>query len=71
MLPFRPIVTLAALLMAVPAGGQSPGTDLEAPEVITSITAAGTVDFPHSMHAFDLEIECAACHHETNAATRS
>ena len=29
--------------------------------------AIGAVDFPHEFHTEDLEIECAECHHETNA----
>ncbi|MCP4201475.1 MAG: hypothetical protein GY769_06010 [bacterium] len=71
MFAFRPAVVLTALLMALPAESQSPELDREPPEVITSFTVAGTVDFPHSMHASDFEIECVTCHHETNAAALS
>lgn len=38
------------------------------PEVIVSPAPVGTVEFAHQMHVEDLEIPCADCHHETNAA---
>ena len=61
------LVVLTVLVVGLPAAGQSPEPDSMPPEVITSLTSAGTVDFPHSMHFSDFEIECIACHHETNA----
>ena len=60
-----------ALMTALPASGQPQEPASELPEIISSSTAAGSVEFPHSMHALDLEIECETCHHETNAATLS
>jgi hypothetical protein len=41
------------------------------PQVVESIewrSTVGAVSFPHRLHVEDLEIECADCHHETNAA---
>ena len=37
-------------------------------EIIISPSTLGAVTFPHKLHFEDLEIECATCHHETNAA---
>ena len=71
MFTIRSPMILATLLMALPAAGQSPETRSESREIITSSTSAGTVEFPHSMHASDFEIECVTCHHETNAAALS
>jgi len=36
-------------------------------DVIKFSSSAGEVDFPHKMHAIELEIDCKECHHETNA----
>jgi hypothetical protein len=41
----------------------------EIPAVITSLSSAGEAVFPHQKHVDELQIECTACHHETNAAT--
>jgi hypothetical protein len=59
---------LAALVItpAASSPAQEPGPD--APGVVRSLTSAGTVDFPHALHASDFEIECVTCHHETSAA---
>lgn len=37
-------------------------------EIIISPSTLGAVTFPHKLHFDDLGIECATCHHETNAA---
>ncbi len=66
-----PTTVLAALVLALPAVGQIPSPDGESPEVIARSSEAGDIVFPHSMHASDLGIECATCHHETNAAALS
>lgn len=71
MLTLRSSIILAALLTASAAAGQSSEPGSELPEIITSSTSAGTVDFPHSMHAVDFEVECVTCHHETNATELS
>lgn len=39
----------------------------EIAEVIEWPSTVGAVSFPHLMHVEDLELECADCHHETNA----
>lgn len=36
--------------------------------IIKSQSSVGEVAFPHELHFKDLEMECQACHHETNAA---
>jgi hypothetical protein len=36
-------------------------------DIIISPSSLGAVSFPHKLHFEDLEIECATCHHETNA----
>jgi len=41
---------------------------IEATDFIEWTSGAGAVSFPHRLHFEDLEIECADCHHETNAA---
>jgi hypothetical protein len=71
MLTIHSPILLGALLMALPSAGQSPEPSREMPEIVTSPTSAGTVEFPHSIHASDFEIECATCHHETNATALS
>ena len=71
MFSIRSPIIVAALLITLPAAGQSPDQSQELPEIVTSFTSAGTVEFPHSMHASDFEIECVTCHHETNATALS
>ena len=43
-------------------------TQIKPKEIIISPSTLGAVTFPHKLHFDDLEIECATCHHETNAA---
>ena len=67
MFTIRSPIILTVILLLLQAPGLSAQPGLEMPGIITSSTSVGTVDFPHSMHAADLEIECVTCHHETNA----
>lgn len=55
---------VVALSLAVAA---LPAQDLGVVEFIEWDSTVGRVSFPHRLHVEDLEIECADCHHETNA----
>ena len=61
-------LVLLALLTALPIEGAPLERGQSPPELPTGSIALGPARFPHSTHAFDLEIECVACHHETDAA---
>lgn len=65
---FPSLVVLAAFLTAGPIEGSPLEPTRTPPEPIGRSIAVGPADFSHAMHAFDLEIECATCHHETDAA---
>jgi hypothetical protein len=55
------IVQAVCLLLVLPAAAGPL-------EVISFSSELGEVSFPHKMHFNDMEMECATCHHETNAA---
>lgn len=60
--------TLAIVLLGVLAlPGLEHAVPSQLPEVIVSPSSVGQVEFLHETHASDLGIECATCHHETDA----
>lgn len=68
------LVTLrgASILLAVAVGAVAAApADLSSDGEIVFPSAAGEVDFPHSLHADELGFECSECHHETAAARLS
>jgi len=48
------------------AGGEEPGA-AGPPDMVTIPSHVGEVTFPHAMHADDLGIDCADCHHPVTA----
>lgn len=63
------VATLAACgLLLLPQALFGQQRQQEITEFIEWPSTVGAVSFPHLMHVEDLELECADCHHETNAA---
>ncbi len=64
-------VAIAVVLAATAWGDTAQEEGSAAPSaaaVITSSSPIGEVRFPHALHAEEIGVECAGCHHETNAA---
>lgn len=58
--------TLAPLLLCALVSAAAGRDPTPAPELVFP-SSLGEVVFPHQAHFNDMEIECEACHHETNA----
>lgn len=58
---------VALALGAAGAASDAPGAPPPDGEIV-SPSPIGEVRFPHAMHAEELGLECAECHHETDAA---
>lgn len=58
------VKTTSAVVRDTPSSSQKDSI----PSVITSLSSAGEVTFPHQQHFTDFGLECKACHHEINAA---
>ena len=57
----------AAILISGPGSTQTPSDQGGSPQATTRPQILGAADFPHDLHALDMEIDCTDCHHETNA----
>jgi len=62
------LVLVAALTVAPPAVAGAADPEAPVPAEIVSPTSVGEVAFPHRKHFEELQLACAACHHETRAA---
>jgi hypothetical protein len=67
----EPPITIVAKVSPTTAADTSSddGANSAMLETIVSPSHSGEVTFLHRQHFEELEIECEACHHETNAAT--
>jgi len=63
----KPSVLIPFLVAVMAAVGALAAQDLDVVELIEWDSAVGAVTFPHRLHVEDIGIDCADCHHETNA----
>ena len=63
------ILFLSAVSVLIGRGYSQEPKDESVSPVIKSSSSIGEVTFPHQFHFEDLELECQACHHETNATS--